>query len=188
MPVSDPMTNTTPTRRAPARIFAAIPAGVLAACFALTGPLPAQDPGHPYESVLHRMLDYGGAEFDAPEGYWIFDSPSLNGNLVRRIDGPTTLNAMGYVETEGTRFYLTQEGFDGLWEGRAPGWPLVIGTGRPDFIAATEPARVLISRLSQREATVRGSARGSVLAQALHPGSVWAAAISEGRIQELRLG
>jgi hypothetical protein len=166
---------------------------------------------------------------------------------------------------------------DGLWDNVIPTWLLVIGTGRPDFIAASEPARllkretrdffkegpvtaeiyeetapladltewgegyrraeidfrspakveefrttddggwelrlsvfpafdsdteripgespdwdgphrVLISRLSQRETVVRGSSRGPELSALFLPGTVWAAALSEGRVQSLRLG
>lgn len=51
-----------------------------------------------------------------------------------------------------------------------------------------EPHQALITRPVQREVRVRGTEQGKKLASLFVPGTVWAAAFSEGRLQELRIG
>jgi hypothetical protein len=51
-----------------------------------------------------------------------------------------------------------------------------------------EPYQALITRPVQREIRVRGTGSGKKLASLFVPGTIWAAAISEGRLQELRIG
>lgn len=79
------------------------------------------------------------------------------------------------------------------------GWELVL-TVYPAFESSTdripgpapenygEPHQALITRPVQREVRVRGPGASAKYAPALLPGTVWAAAVSEGRIAELRIG
>lgn len=56
----------------------------------------------------------------------------------------------------------------------------------PEFYG--EPYQALITRPVQREVRLQGTEGAGTLANLMLPGTVWAAAFSEGRLQELRIG
>lgn len=222
--------------------------------------------------------DLTGIEIDAPEGLRLLSEPSPEAPALETLPGPMVLKAVGYLETGASRYYLTAEARDLLWDDKTPYWVAVPGTGREAFIAGTTPAtmvkretrdffktgpetaevyeetvnlapatawgpgyrraeidfrlpakvssfrvldgdaweldltvypafesntdripgpppenygepyQALITRPVQREVKVTGTGKGEALRSLFVEGSVWAAAFSEGRVQELRIG
>ena len=54
--------------------------------------------------------------------------------------------------------------------------------------AFDDPYRALVTRPVQREIRVRGASGGAACRALFHPGTVWAGAFSEGRLQSMRIG
>ncbi|HRQ89671.1 MAG TPA: hypothetical protein PLA50_12795 [Bacteroidia bacterium] len=84
-----------------------------------------------------------GIEIDAPEGVVVLAAPSADAQTLQTVPGPIALHAVQYLETGGTRYYLTPESQNLLFDGKQPYWVAVPGSNRAKFIAGTTPAALV---------------------------------------------
>lgn len=88
-------------------------------------------------------FDLQGMDIDAPEGVVVLAQPSAGAQVLKTQPGPLVLKAAAYVDNGGSRYYLTAEARDMLWDEKPAYWISVPGTGRSEFIASTTAATLV---------------------------------------------
>lgn len=62
----------------------------------------------------------------APHGHIVLASPTLESDILNQIAQPGTVEAIGYVETEEGKFYISQYSWEQYKAGKDPNWIYII--------------------------------------------------------------
>ena len=117
----------------------------IAALMALICAASTPAAGQEWKALHRHLYAPGGTQtrIDAPQGYRVLDAPEAGAQVLREVPGPLTVEVSGYVERGKSRFYLTPEASELMWEEKPFYWIEIPGTGRAEFIEGTTPATLL---------------------------------------------